>query len=117
MDIVRDFRRGAVRLHVLHHAAQGRVSGAWLSEELARHGHRISPGTLYPLLHGLEEQGLLTSSTRLEQGRILRHYSATAAGRRVLGEARIALAELADELLADQQQGTTGTRGRRGRPG
>jgi hypothetical protein len=31
-------------------------------EELARHGYRISPGSLYPVLHGLEEKGYLRSS-------------------------------------------------------
>jgi DNA-binding PadR family transcriptional regulator len=26
-------------------------------EELRRHGYRISPGTLYPMLHALERKG------------------------------------------------------------
>jgi DNA-binding PadR family transcriptional regulator len=99
IDVVRDFRRGAVRLHVLHHAAEGEVSGAWMAEELANHGYRISPGTLYPLLHALEEQGLLSSSQRVESGRVLRFYTATEAGRQTLSEARYALAQLAAELL------------------
>ena len=50
MDVVRDFQRGALRLHVLHHASSGGVHGSWLMEELARHGYRVSPGTIYPLL-------------------------------------------------------------------
>ena len=112
MDVIRDFLRGAVRLHVLHHAALGAVSGAWMSEELRRHGHRISPGTLYPLLHDLEHQGLLVSSQRTEGGRVLRYYEATDAGRRVLAEARTALAELAGELLPDHQPRPRGPRGR-----
>ena len=29
-------------------------------EELARHGYKVSAGTLYPILHGLEERGYLT---------------------------------------------------------
>ena len=99
MDVVRDFRRGAVRLHVLHHAAEGEVSGAWMSAELARHGYRISPGTLYPLLHTLEAAMLLTSAERTENGRVLRYYTATAAGHAALASAREALAELAAELL------------------
>ena len=103
MDIVRDFRRGAVRLHVLHHAAESEVSGTWMSEELARHGYRISPGTLYPLLHALEEQGLLTSVQRTEGGRVLRYYAATAAGRQTLEQARRALVELANELLVERE--------------
>jgi DNA-binding PadR family transcriptional regulator len=99
MDVIRDLRRGAVRLHVLHHASLEAVSGAWMSEELARHGYQISPGTLYPLLHDLEGQGLLNSIQRTENGRVLRYYQATTAGEEVLAEARHALAELAAELL------------------
>jgi DNA-binding PadR family transcriptional regulator len=100
MDVVRDFRRGAVRLHVLHHAAEGEVSGVWMSAELARHGYRISPGTLYPMLHALEAAMLLTSAERTENGRVLRYYTATAAGLAALASAREALAELARELLS-----------------
>lgn len=117
MDVVRDFRRGAVRLHVLHHAAEGEVSGTWLSDELRRHGYQISPGTLYPLLHDLEEQGLLVSSARTERGRVLRYYAATAAGLGMLSEARVALAELATELLPATATTMTGSGGRHGRSG
>ena len=99
MDLVRDFWRGAVRLHVLHHAAEHEVSGVWLTEELARHGYRISPGTLYPLLHGLENAGLLDSTQRQEAGRVRRCYTATPAGSVALAEAREVLTELAGELL------------------
>ncbi len=70
-----------------------------MSEELAHHGYRISPGTLYPLLHDLEQNGLLSSSQRVEHGRVLRYYAATYIGRQTLEEARYALAELAAELL------------------
>ena len=101
MDLIRNLRRGAVRLHVLHHAAEGPVSGVWMSEELGRHGYEISPGTLYPLLHDLEEQGLLASEQRTEAGRVLRYYRATEPGRAMLAEARRALRELATELLGD----------------
>lgn len=108
MDVIRDFLRGAVRLHVLHHAEQGEVCGAWMSEELANHGYAISPGTLYPLLHDLEAQGLLVSELRTEQGRVLRYYGATDRGRSVLAGARRAIAELADELLPKPQTKTGG---------
>ena len=30
-----DFLRGAVQLHILHHAAEGEIYGAWMSAELA----------------------------------------------------------------------------------
>jgi DNA-binding PadR family transcriptional regulator len=96
---MRQFLRGAVVLHILHHAAEGEIDGAWMSEELARHGHRISPGTLYPTLHRMQAEGLLSSRQTLIEGRRRRRYRATAAGRRVLARARRALRELADEVL------------------
>ena len=96
---MRQFLRGAVQLHVLHHAAEREVDGAWMSEELARHGHRISPGTLYPALHRMEAEGLLISRDELVEGRRRRRYRATEEGRRVLADTRRALRELADEVL------------------
>ena len=57
----RDLYSGLIRLHVLHHAVEEPIFGLGMIEELARHGYRISPGTLYPLLHGLEKKGYLRS--------------------------------------------------------
>jgi DNA-binding PadR family transcriptional regulator len=96
---LREFLRGAVRLHILHHASLGDVHGAWMSAELAEHGYRISPGTLYPTLHRMEAEGLVTSRQIVTNGKSLRVYKATAAGRRALRESKKALKELADELL------------------
>jgi DNA-binding PadR family transcriptional regulator len=101
VDRVREFQRGAVRLHILHHAAEEQIHGAWMTEELARHGHRISPGTLYPTLHRLEADGLLTSEQQVVDGRARRVYRATEAGRKALAEDRRALQELAREVLGD----------------
>jgi DNA-binding PadR family transcriptional regulator len=96
---MRDFLRGAVRLHVLHHAAEGQVHGAWMAAELARHGYNISPGTLYPTLHRMEQEGLITSAYEVADGRRRRVYRATGKGRRTLEAMRRALRELADEVL------------------
>ena len=96
---MRDFLRGAVRLHVLHHAAQSTVHGAWMAAELANHGYKISPGTLYPTLHRMEDEGLLTSTYQIVEGRRRRVYRATAKGRRSLEAMRRALRQLADEVL------------------
>jgi DNA-binding PadR family transcriptional regulator len=93
---------GFVRLHVLHHAAAHEIYGGWMIEELATHGYAISPGTLYPLLHGMEKRGYLIS--RLERiGRVGRRvYAATEAGRQALsvarGKAHALFAELLEEL-------------------
>ncbi|CAL9338055.1 Transcriptional regulator [Streptomyces sp. enrichment culture] len=99
---MREFQRGAVRLHILHHAAEEEIHGAWMTEELASHGYQISPGTLYPTLHRLEADGLLTSEQRVVDGRTRRIYRATEAGKKALAEDRQALKELAREVLGDE---------------
>ncbi|HXA30763.1 MAG TPA: PadR family transcriptional regulator [Acidimicrobiales bacterium] len=98
---MREFLRGAVRLHILHHAAQGEVHGAWLTQELAHHGYQISPGSLYPTLHKMETEGLIRSRQQVVNGRARRSYVATAKGRRTLASAKRQLRELADEVLGD----------------
>lgn len=47
----------------------------------------LPEGTIYPVLHRLEERQLV-SSKWVEEGRRRRQYSLTAAGRRSLGEQR-----------------------------
>ena len=37
-----------IRLHILHHASDGAFYGQWMIDELARHGYKLNPGTLYP---------------------------------------------------------------------
>ncbi|MGO9507737.1 MAG: PadR family transcriptional regulator [Mycobacterium sp.] len=99
---MREFQRAAVRLHILHHAADDDVHGAWLTEELSRHGYKVSPGTLYPTLHRLEADGLLVSQQRVVDGRTRRLYRATPAGRAALTQDRRTLRELAQEVLGDE---------------
>jgi DNA-binding PadR family transcriptional regulator len=96
---VREFLRGAVRLHILHHATKDAVHGAWMSDELAHHGYNISPGSLYPTLHKMEEEGLLRSRKEVVDGRSRRSYKVTAKGRRDLEETIVQLRELASEVL------------------
>jgi DNA-binding PadR family transcriptional regulator len=99
---VREFQRGAIRLHILHHAAQELIHGAWMTEELAGHGYQVSPGTMYPTLHRLEADGLLVSEQQVVDGRTRRVYRATEAGIQALAEDRRALRELAREVLPDE---------------
>jgi DNA-binding PadR family transcriptional regulator len=98
---MREFLRGAVQLHILHHASEEEIHGAWMSAELAGHGYEISPGTLYPTLHRLEEEGLLTSRSAVVGGHTRRLYKITAEGRTVLARTREALRELSEEVLGD----------------
>lgn len=46
----------------------------------------LKAGTLYPLLHGLEEKGLLTVYEKEAGGKVRKYYSLTKEGRRVLEE-------------------------------
>ena len=95
----RDLYSGLIRLHVLHHAVGQPIFGMGMVDELARHGYRISPGTLYPLLHGLEKRGYLKSS-EVHNGRSRRKvYRATAAGRKALELAKSKVRELFRELI------------------
>ncbi|WP_326809852.1 PadR family transcriptional regulator [Streptomyces scopuliridis] len=98
---MREFQRGAVRLHILHHAAEEEIDGAWMTEELARHGCQISPGTVYPALHRLEADGLLVSEQQVVDGRSRRGCKATEAGKQALAEDRRALKELVREVLGN----------------
>lgn len=98
---MREFLRAVIRMHILHHAAEGEIHGAWMTQELAHHGYQVSPGTLYPTLHRLESDGLLISRQEVVAGRTRRLYTATDAGRQALAEDRTTLAELAREVLSD----------------
>src|SRR5690606_26647034 len=60
-DLVRHFYGGFVRMHILYHAAKGPIGGVEMMKELRRHGYKLGPGTLYPILHHLEESGFLAS--------------------------------------------------------
>ena len=92
---------GFIRLHVLHHASKEPLVGFWMMEELRRHGYRLSAGTLYPLLHGLERRGYLRSTPKRAGRRAWREYRATPAGRRALAGAREKLRELFHELIEE----------------
>jgi DNA-binding PadR family transcriptional regulator len=90
--------KGLIRLHILHHASIGEFYGQWMIHELARHGYRLSAGTLYPMLHGLERSGYL-KSRREQLGRTFRRvYRATALGREANKVAKIQVRELVPEL-------------------
>jgi PadR family transcriptional regulator, regulatory protein PadR len=97
----RDLYAGLIRLRILHHAAKEEIFGLAMIEELARHGYRLSPGTLYPILHGLEERGYLRASEKRVGRSARRLYRATPAGRRALVKAKDKVRELFGELLED----------------
>jgi PadR family transcriptional regulator, regulatory protein PadR len=95
----RDLYSGLIRLHVLHHAVEEPIFGLGMIEELARHGYRISPGALYPLLHGLEQKGYLRSREQRNGKSRRRVYRATTRGRKALEAAKHQVRELFHELI------------------
>lgn len=102
--LLKHFFGGFVRLHILHHAVKESIYGAEMIEELGRHGYKLSPGTLYPILHGLAISGYLTASEdEVVAGKRRKNYRATAKGKRLLSEARRKLRELFREVVGDEQ--------------
>jgi DNA-binding PadR family transcriptional regulator len=99
---------GLIRIHVLLHASQEPIFGFAMMEELAHHGYRIGPGTLYPLLHGLERSGLLKSVVKNVGGHSRRVYKITAAGRKALDKARVKVDELRHELHEEHPRKISG---------
>lgn len=93
-----DLYSGLIRLHILHHAVEGPIFGLEMAEELARHGYRISLGTLYPLLHGLEKKGYLRSAEKRNGQSIRKVYRATPLGRKALRAIKVKVSELFGEL-------------------
>ena len=78
--------------------------GLWLIEELGRHGYKLSSGTLYPMLHSMEEKGYLRSVEERSGKLARRVYRATALGEKVLDSAKRKVSELFTELFEDLKE-------------
>ena len=92
---------GLIRLHILHHAAKEPIYGLWMVEELQRHGYKLSTGTLYPILHGMERKGYLRSHVTRDGKTSRRIYQSTGLGRRALKSALGKVRELFRELVEE----------------
>lgn len=103
-DLLRHFFGGFVRLHLLYHAAKEPICGIEMIAELARHGYRLSPGTLYPILHHLEASGYLSSREQLVGGKRRKNYRITAKGQKLMHEAQAKLRELFSEVIAGRDR-------------
>jgi DNA-binding PadR family transcriptional regulator len=103
----RDLLLGFVKTHVLHHASREPIYGVGMISELERHGYRLSPGTLYPLLHNLEAVKFLERDDQIVDGKVRKYYRITPLGRRALDEARRKILELVAEITDDPDKGAT----------
>ncbi len=88
-----------IQVHILHHAKKEPIYGSWMIEELEHHGYEISAGTLYPIFHTLEKDGLLLAENKTVGGKVRKYYSITEKGTAVLQQANEKIAELKGELL------------------
>lgn len=95
----REFFLGFIKIHILYHAAREPIFGVAIAKELARHGYAISPGTLYPMLHRMEKEGYLRSSSQLVNGKVRKYYRATPSGNQALEQAKSRINELVNEVI------------------
>jgi len=94
------------KVHVLHHAEKLPVYGLWLVHELAEHGYRTNPGTLYPVIDRMERNGWLHSErAERRHPKSRRLFRITPAGRLVLKRLRAFVAELHEEVVAEASRG------------
>ncbi len=68
--MLRAFFLGFIQIHLLHHAVQEPIFGAAMIAELERHGYDLSPGTLSPVLHTMEQEGYLAHTNRVVEGKV-----------------------------------------------
>jgi DNA-binding PadR family transcriptional regulator len=97
----RDILLAFARVHILHHASEEQIFGAGMAKELSRHGYRLGPGTLYPILHRMHTDGLLSMAAEVIDGKKRKYYTITAKGRAALKGIQPKLEELAEEVLPD----------------
>jgi len=100
--IDREFFLGFIKIHILYHASKEPIFGVEIAKELARHGYNVSPGTLYPMLHRLEKEGFLESSSRVVNGKVRRYYRATAEGKQALEQSKRKIGELVAEVIEER---------------
>jgi len=98
-DLLKHFYGGFIRLHILYHAAKEEIFGVEMMRELRRHGYRMGPGTLYPILHDLEKSGYMTSTEAVVKGKRRKNYRITPKGARLMAAARERLRELFSEVI------------------
>jgi PadR family transcriptional regulator PadR len=87
-----DIPQGTLDLMILTILARGPMHGYGISQRLAVLSHdqfHVNPGSLFPLLYRLEQDGKLNAEWRpTENNRRAKYYRLTASGRRQLEQNR-----------------------------
>lgn len=98
-QIIRKIFNGLIYIHILHHGNKEAFYGSWMIEELAEHGYKVSPGTLYPVLKSMVEEGLIEKEDRNVNGKIRKYYKTTEEGAKLLADLKSNLKELMDDNI------------------
>jgi PadR family transcriptional regulator PadR len=97
----RNLELGAIQAHILYHATVKPVYGSWMAEELVRHGFSLSYGTLYPMLHRMQQEGLLECREQRDGRQVRKYYTATEQGHQELEQVRHLIRELYQEIVVE----------------
>jgi len=96
----RNILLGFIRIHILYHASEEKgIYGVEMMKELERHGYKISPGTLYPILHKMRKDKMLKKEKNLVNGKIRKIYRTTSKGKETLKKLTLFIEELSQEVL------------------
>ena len=101
--MIRNLYHGFIRIHIIYHAAEKQICGIDIIKELKRHGYKLSPGTIYPILHKMNQNKLLTHHTETVNGKRRIYYKATPKGKKLLEQARDKIKELYDEVILNEK--------------
>lgn len=90
MKVDKSLASGSTTMLVLKLIEEEDMYGYQMIEELEKKSNNVftlKAGTLYPILHGLEQQGIIMAYDRAsEEGRQRRYYRITEKGRKLLRE-------------------------------
>ena len=89
MAVDKSLVSGSTTMLLLKLLSEKDMYGYEMIEELKKrseHVFALKAGTLYPLLHGMEDKGLLTCYEQEFQGKVRKYYSITGKGRKELQE-------------------------------
>lgn len=103
-DVFRSILLGFVRLHILNEANKDPIYGVGLLSSLAESGYRLSPGTLYPLLHSFEKAKFLTKEAVTVDGKVRKYYQITELGQKVLTDTQVRLQRLTEDINTPASQ-------------
>ncbi|HEM62282.1 MAG TPA: PadR family transcriptional regulator [Chloroflexi bacterium] len=100
----KDLRKGSARVLIMAMLAEKPMYGYQIAKELKRRskGYFVfKEGTLYPALHGLEKEGLLTSEWEVvDKGPSRKYYRLTQEGKKVLAAGTREWATFSRRLLS-----------------